>query len=116
MIVLAFLVIVGVVFLLIDLKYLVAEALSISGFILLFLAGIMLFVIPFTRMDAQNFLIQRDALQSTYTNLRSHPLEMAAIAGKIADYNATLAQYQYWSHTEWKLWIPSDVNKTQPIR
>lgn len=47
------------------------------GFLSIILSLLMFASIPFSRMSVRDFLIQRDALQATYTDLRNNPLEMA---------------------------------------
>lgn len=68
------------------------------------------------RVGAHTRLAQRDSLQRTYAELRSRPLEMAAVGGKIADWNAWLASAQYWHETQWRYWWPDAVMSTQPIQ
>ncbi|MBS1771131.1 MAG: hypothetical protein JSS77_15890 [Acidobacteria bacterium] len=82
------------------------------------LAAVVLIVsIAMARADAYDHLAQRDALQATYNELRSHPsYEMATVGRDIAEWNAWLASAQYWNKTQWDFWWPDAVMSAKPIR
>jgi hypothetical protein len=71
--------------------------------------------IPINRMSIQDALAQRDALQSTYNELRHEPLEMASVGKQVAQWNGNLASAQHWNRTQWRWWVPDAVQNTKPI-
>ena len=78
-------------------------------------AIIMLAIIPLHRADSYSNLAQRDALQSTYAELRANPLEMATVGKQIAEWNAWLASAKYWNQTQWDWYWPDEVMDAKPI-
>lgn len=85
------------------------------------ISGIVLFIalvcIPLYRAQAYDQLAQRDALQATYNELRSHPsYEMATVGQDIAEWNAWLASAQYWHRTQWAWYWPEEVMSAKPIK
>lgn len=77
---------------------------------------VLLLTMPVYRADVHNRLAQRDALQQSYSELRTNPLEMVTVGKEIAEWNAWLASAKYWNDTQWRWWWPDDVQQTKPIR
>ena len=97
---------------------------DITGYIIMIYSSLVLalliIAIPINRMDTISFINKMESTKQTLNYARQNKeissIELAAIQQQVCEYNAKLANEQYWKKTIWGLWRDDKIIDVKPIR